>query len=244
MERKWWTLIAVCIATFMLLLDITVVTVALPEIARDLKSTFSDLQWVVDAYALTLAALLLTGGSLADRVGRRAVFAFGMGLFIIPSALCGFAPSPNMLTLSRALQGIGGACMFTTGLALIASAFPPQERGIAIGIWGAVTGMSIAIGPLVGGVIVDGPGWEWIFFINIPIGLGTLAFALAKVDEYKGEVLGRIDWAGTVLFSLGLFALVFATIRGNAEGWTSGLILGSYAVGVLLLVAFVINERT
>jgi EmrB/QacA subfamily drug resistance transporter len=243
MERKWWTLIAVCIGTFMLLLDITVVTVALPEIARDLKSTFNDLQWVVDAYALTLAALLLTGGSLADRLGRRAVWMFGMVVFIVASALCGLAASPTMLTLSRALQGIGGAAMFTTGLALIASAFPPQERGVAIGIWGAVTGMSIAIGPLVGGVIVDGPGWAWIFFVNIPIGLATLAFAYARVDEYKGEVIGRIDWAGTVLFSLGLFALIFATIRGNAEGWTSGLILGSYLVGVLLLAGFVVNER-
>jgi EmrB/QacA subfamily drug resistance transporter len=243
MERKWWTLIAVCIATFMLLLDITVVTTALPQIARDLHSTFSDLQWVIDAYSLSLAALLLTSGSLADRLGRRRVFAFGLVIFTLASALCGFATSPLMLTLSRALQGIGGAAMFSTGLALIASAFPPQERGVAIGIWGAVTGISVAVGPLVGGAIVDGPGWEWIFFINIPIGLATLYFTFARVSESMGHAEGAIDWLGTVLFSVGLFALVFATIRGNAEGWTSTLILGSYILGVVLLIGFVVNER-
>src|SRR5262245_17365752 len=149
MERKWWTLIAVCTATFMLLLDVTVVTVALPYIGRDLQSPFSDLQWVVDAYALALAALLLTGGTIADRIGRKRVFMFGMVVFVVASMLCGLATSPLMLTLSRALQGVGGACMFTTGLALIASTFPPSERGIAIGIWGAVTGMAVAVGPLV-----------------------------------------------------------------------------------------------
>src|SRR4051795_11474097 len=217
MERKWWTLIAVSVATFMLLLDITVVTTALPQIARDLGSSFNDLQWVIDAYSLTLAALLLTGGSLADRVGRRAVFAFGLVVFTVASALCGFAGSPLMLTLSRALQGIGGACMFTTGLALIASAFPPAERGIAIGVWGAVTGVSVAVGPLIGGAIVDGPGWQWIFFINVPIGVATLYFTFARVDEYKGYAEGAIDWLGTALFSVGLFALIFATIRGNNE---------------------------
>src|SRR3954468_10476145 len=204
MERKWWTLIAVCIGTFMLLLDITVVTVALPEIARDLKSTFNDLQWVVDAYALTLAALLLTGGSLADRLGRRAVWMFGMVVFIVASALCGLATSPLMLTLSRALQGIGGAYMFTTGLALIASTFPPSERGVAIGIWGAVTGMAVAVGPLVGGVLVDYISWQSIFYVNVPIGLVTLYIAYTKVGEFKAPTEGRVDWLGTVLFSAAL----------------------------------------
>src|ERR671929_2306997 len=159
MDRKWWTLLAVCVATFMLLLDVTIVNVALPYIQRDLKSSFTDLQWVIDAYALTLASLLLTAGSLADRIGRRAVFTAGLGLFTVASALCGLAVSPLMLNLSRALQGCGGALMFATALALLASAFPGRERGTALGLWGATTGAAVAVGPLVGGVLVEAIGW-------------------------------------------------------------------------------------
>src|SRR6478672_5950168 len=168
---KWWTLVAVCVATFMLLLDVTIVNVALPYIERDLHSSFADLQWVVDAYALTLAALLLTAGSIADGMGRRRVFIIGLGIFTAASALCGLAGTPLMLTLSRGLQGIGGAFMFATALALLATAYQGPDRGTALGIWGATTGAAVAVGPLVGGVLVQAIGWQAIFFVNVPIGI-------------------------------------------------------------------------
>src|ERR1700754_214031 len=208
MERKWWTLIAVCTATFILLLDITVVNVALPDIARDLKANFTDLQWVIDAYTLTLAAFLLMAGSLADQYGRRAIFSVGIVIFIVSSAVCGFATSPLMLNLARAVQGVGGAFMFATGLALLASTFPANERGTALGLWGAVTGAAVAIGPLVGGVLVDAIGWESIFFITLPIGIATLAITAARVDESRDPSPLPLDWLGTAVFSVGLFALI------------------------------------
>ena len=239
MERKWWTLIAVCTATFILLLDITVVNVALPEIARDLKANFTDLQWVIDAYTLTLAALLLMAGSLADQYGRRAIFATGITIFIVSSAVCGFATSPLMLNLARAVQGIGGGFMFATGLALIAATFPPNQRGTALGLWGAVTGAAVAIGPLIGGVLVDGISWQSIFFINVPIGIFALALTFTRVDESRDPSPLPLDWAGTAVFSLGLFALIFALIRGNPEGWSSGLIIGLLIATAVLLLAFI-----
>jgi EmrB/QacA subfamily drug resistance transporter len=243
MDRKWWTLLAVCVATFMLLLDITIVNVALPDIERSLKADFSDLQWVVDAYALTLAALLLTGGSLADLFGRRLVFVIGLGIFTAASALCGLADTPLVLNLSRALQGVGGAFMFATSLALIAAAFQGRERGTAIGIWGATTGAAVAVGPLVGGVLVDAIGWEAIFFVNVPIGIAAIALTQAKVDESRNPAGGAIDWAGLVTFSGALFGLVFGLIRGNSEGWGSPLILVMLIGAAALLVAFVLIER-
>src|SRR3954451_402820 len=243
MDRKWWTLLAVCIATFMLLLDITIVNVALPDIQRALHSSFSDLQWVIDAYALTLAALLLTGGSLSDILGRRRIFVIGIVLFTIASLLCALAGTPTVLNLARALQGIGGAFMFATSLALLASAFQGRDRGTAFGVWGAVTGASVAVGPLVGGVLTDGIGWEAIFFVNIPIGIGAIAMTLAKVEESHAPSGGRIDWPGLVTFSGGLFGLIFALIRGNAEGWGDPLIVGCLAAAVVLGIAFVLVER-
>src|SRR3954451_4978519 len=243
MDRKWWTLLAVCIATFMLLLDITIVNVALPDIQRALHSSFSDLQWVIDAYALTLAALLLTGGSLSDILGRRRIFVIGIVLFTIASLLCALAGTPTVLNLARALQGIGGAFMFATSLALLASAFQGRDRGTAFGVWGAVTGASVAVGPLVGGVLTDGIGWEAIFLVNIPIGIGAIAMTLAKVEESHAPSGGRIDWGGLVTFSGALFALIFALIRGNAEGWGSPLIVGCLVIAAVLGVAFVLVER-
>ena len=168
MDRKWWTLIAVCTATFMLLLDITIVNVALPDIQRALHSSFADLQWVVDAYALTLAAFLLTAGSLADMFGRRLMYLIGLAIFTVASVLCGFATSTLMLQLSRGLQGVGGAIMFAVSLALLADAFRGRDRGTAFGVWGAVTGLAVAIGPLLGGVLTSGLSWRWIFFVNAP----------------------------------------------------------------------------
>src|SRR5579885_2072077 len=183
MERKWWTLIVVCVATFMLLLDITIVNVALPKIAQDLKANFSDIQWVIDAYALTLASVLLTTGALADLLGRKLVFSVGLCLFALTSLLCALSPSALFLILARAGQGIGGAIMFSCSLALIAQEFHGRERGTAFGIWGATIAASAAVGPLLGGALTEGLGWQSIFYINVPIGIAAAALTLAKVAE-------------------------------------------------------------
>ncbi|HTC72551.1 MAG TPA: MFS transporter, partial [Solirubrobacteraceae bacterium] len=185
MERKWWTLIAVSVAIFMLLLDITVVNVALPDIQRSLHSSFEDLQWVVNAYSLTLAAFLLTAGATADLIGRRRVFVMGLIVFTASSAVCGLSTTPLMLNLARAVQGTGGAMMFATSLALIAQAFHGKERGIAFGVFGGVIGAAVAIGPVVGGVITSGIGWEWIFFVNVPIGIAAVFLTLSQVSESR-----------------------------------------------------------
>jgi EmrB/QacA subfamily drug resistance transporter len=243
MDRKWWTLVVVSIATFMLLLDITIVNVALPAIERDLQADFADLQWVIDAYALTLAAALLTGGSLADLFGRRLIFVIGVGIFTLASLLCALAGTPTVLNLARALQGIGGAFMFATALALLASAYQGRDRGTAFGVWGAVTGASVAVGPLVGGVLTDGIGWEAIFLVNVPIGIGTILLALAQIEESHAPSGGRIDWPGLLTFSGALFALIFGLIRGNPEGWDSPQILACFAAALILFVAFVVAER-
>jgi len=242
LDRKWWTLIAVCTATFMLLLDITVVNVALPDIQRSLNASFSDLQWVVDAYALTLAAFLLTAGVIGDMFGRREVFAVGLGVFSVSSLVCGLATSSLMLNLARAAQGVGGAIMFATSLALIAQAFSGRERGTAFGIYGAVVGGAVAVGPLVGGAITSGIGWRWIFFVNVPIGILAVVITLAKVQESKDPNNRRVDWIGFVSFSGALFMLVFALVRGNDDGWGSTLIVGLLTGAALLLVVFLVAE--
>jgi EmrB/QacA subfamily drug resistance transporter len=239
---RWWTLGAVCVAVFMLLLDITIVNVALPDIAKALHSSFTDLQWVIDAYALSLAALLLTAGSLADRLGRRAIFTVGLGIFSGASLLCGLAGSPTFLNLARALQGIGGAAMFATSLALLASVFQGRERGTAFGIWGATVGAAVAVGPLAGGVLTEGIGWESIFFVNVPIGIAAILVTRRKVRESRDPHARRVDWGGLVTFSAGLFLLIFALVRGNAEGWGSTLIAGFLIGSAVLLVAFVVIE--
>ena len=244
MKRKWWTLFAVSVATFMLLLDITVVNVALPSIRDDLGASFTDLQWVIDAYALTLAALVLTAGSLADRLGRRRVFAAGLAIFTTASLLCGLAPDPLFLNLARAVQGIGGAVMFAVSLALIAQEFAPgRERGVAMGIYGASIGVAVAVGPLVGGALTDSLGWESIFYLNVPIGLAALAVTYAKLRESRDPNATRVDWAGTGTFSLALFLLVLALVRGNDEGWGSTLIVSLLAGAAVLMGAFVAVER-
>jgi EmrB/QacA subfamily drug resistance transporter len=244
MERKWWTLGAVCVATFMLLLDITVVNTALPAIQRDLGGSFSDLQWVIDAYALSLAALVLTAGSLADQLGRRRVFAIGLAVFSVASLLCALAPDPTFLNVARALQGVGGAIMFAVSLALVAQEFPAgPERGMAMGIYGATIGIAVAIGPLVGGLLTDGLGWEWVFLINVPIGIAAVAVTYWKLAESRDPNATRIDWAGLLSFSSALFLLVLGLVRGNDEGWGSPLILSLLAGAGLLLAAFVAIER-
>jgi EmrB/QacA subfamily drug resistance transporter len=244
MERKWWTLTAVSVATFMLLLDITVVNVALPSIREDLGAGFTDLQWVVDAYALTLAALVLTAGSLADRLGRRRLFAAGLGVFSLASLLCALAPGPTFLSLARGFQGVGGAAMFAVSLALIAQEFPAgRERGKAMGVYGATIGVAVAIGPLVGGALTDGLGWESIFYLNVPIGLAAIAVTYLRLRESRDPSATRIDWAGVASFSAALFLLVLALLRGNDEGWGSALIVSLFGATGVLLVAFLGIER-
>jgi EmrB/QacA subfamily drug resistance transporter len=244
MHRKWWTLGAVSVATFMLLLDITVVNTALPAIQRDLGGSFTDLQWVIDAYTLSLAALVLTAGSLADRLGRRRVFAVGLAIFSAASLLCALAPDPTFLNLARAAQGIGGAIMFAVSLALVAQEFPSgPERGMAMGIYGATIGIAVAIGPLVGGVLTDALGWESVFLLNVPIGAAAIAVTYWKVRESRDPNATRVDWAGLATFSTALFLLVLALVRGNDEGWGSTLIVSLFAGAGALLAAFGAIER-
>jgi EmrB/QacA subfamily drug resistance transporter len=242
MERKWWTLVAVAAGTFMLLLDVTIVNVALPDIERSLDASLADLQWVIDAYALTLAALLLTAGSLADRYGRRLLFAVGIAVFTAGSLLCGLATSALFLTLARAGQGVGGAIMFATGLALHSNAFRARERGTAFGVFGAVTGVAVAVGPVLGGALTSGLSWRWIFLVNIPVGIGTLAVTLRAVAESRDPAARPPDWAGLVTFSAGLGALVYGLIRSSEDGWGSATVVGSLTAAALLLTAFVVAE--
>jgi EmrB/QacA subfamily drug resistance transporter len=242
MQRKWWTLIAVCVATFMLLLDITVVNTALPSIRRDLHASFTDLQWVVDAYALTLAAFVLTSGSLADRLGRRRVFIVGLTIFTLASLLCGLAQSATMLNLSRALQGVGGAVMFAVSLALLAQEWRGAERATATAIYGATIGVAVAIGPLVGGALTTGISWQSIFFLNVPIGLAAIVITLLRVAESRDPGARGIDWGGTVTFCAANALLVLGLLRGNAEGWGSTKIVALLVCAVVLFVVFVAIE--
>jgi EmrB/QacA subfamily drug resistance transporter len=241
--NKWWTLVAVCLGTFMLLLDITIVTVALPDIQRALHSSFADLQWVVDAYALTLASFLLTGGSLADMYGRRVLYLIGLVVFTAASALCGFATSTLMLQLSRGLQGAGAAIMFAVSLALLANAFRGKDRGVAFGVWGAVTGLAVAVGPLLGGALTSGLSWRWIFFVNVPIGIAAVALTTMRVAESRSPSATRPDWAGFVIFTAALASLVYALIESNQRSFTDGLVLGCLAAAAVLLAVFVVVER-
>jgi EmrB/QacA subfamily drug resistance transporter len=240
--HKWWSLLAVCLATFMLLIDVTIVNVALPAIERDLDASFSDLQWVIDAYALTLAAALLTGGSVGDLIGRRKVFVIGVGIFTAASLLCGLSHTPLLLNLSRGLQGVGGALMFATSLALLAATYQGRDRGTAIGIWGATIGAAVAVGPLLGGALTEGIGWESIFFVNVPVGIGVIVLTLRNVGESRNPADSAIDWGGLVTFSTSLFLLVFALIRGNDEGWGSPMIVAMLAGAAVLMAAFLIIE--
>ncbi|TMK71694.1 MAG: DHA2 family efflux MFS transporter permease subunit, partial [Actinobacteria bacterium] len=239
--RKWWTLGVVCAGTFMLLLDTNIVAVALPSIARDLNANFDDLQWVIDAYSLGLAVLLLTAGALSDILGRRHVFVIGLVVFTTFSAVCGLAWSATVLDVARGLQAVGGAMMFATAVALLAQEFSPAERGTAFGVWGATTASGVASGPIIGGALTQGFGWQAIFYVNIPIGVVALVLALTKLKNVPGEQ-SAIDLAGTVTFSAALLAFVFALIRGNDYGWSSPLIIGLFVEAAVCLVGFVAIE--
>lgn len=243
MNRKWWTLGAVCVGIFMLLLDLTIVNVALPDIAHDFHASIADLQWVLDAYALSLAALLLTAGSLADLLGRRRMFLIGIVVFTAGSALCGVSTGPLFIILARAFQGIGGAIMFATSLALLANAFHGKERGTAFGIYGAVTGIAVAVGPVLGGVLTSGISWRWIFYVNIPIGVIALVMTLTRVDESRNPDASRPDWIGFVSFSGALGALVYGLIESSLDGWSAPAVLAPLVAAAVLLGAFIVAER-
>jgi EmrB/QacA subfamily drug resistance transporter len=237
-----WTLVVVCAATAILLLDVTVVNVALAQIESDLGASFDELQWVIDAYAIALAAVLLVFGSLADRIGRRRVLVAGLVLFAAASLMCAFAGSPVVLDVGRGIQGIGAAAMFATSLALLAQEFEGERRGFAFGVWGAVSGAAIALGPLVGGALVDAIDWEWIFLVNIPIAAVLVALTVTRVPESKPGRPEPLDVPGAVTFAAALLLIVLGLTRGNSEGWGSGLIIGTLAAGVALLALFVVLE--
>ncbi len=226
----------------MLLLDITVVNTALPDIQEDLDASFTDLQWVIDAYTLTLAAFTLSAGSLADRLGRRRVFAWGLAIFTVASLACALAPSATALNVARAVQGVGGAVMFALSLALIAQEFRGRELGTATGIYGATIGGAVAIGPLVGGALTDGLGWPSIFYLNVPIGIAAVYLTMTQVRESRDPDARGVDWVGTFTFSGALLLLVLALLRGNEEGWGSTTIVALLAGAALLLVAFVVSQ--
>jgi EmrB/QacA subfamily drug resistance transporter len=228
----------------MLLLDITVVNTALPSIQRDLSASFTDVQWVIDAYTLALAAVVLTAGSLADRLGRRALFAAGLGIFAAASLAAGLSPNATFLNVARAVQGIGGAAMFAVSLALVAQEFAPgRARATAMGVYGATIGVSVAVGPLVGGAITSGLGWRWVFFVNVPIGIAAVTMTFAKLRESRDPNATRVDWLGLVTLSTSLLLLVLALLRGNAEGWGSTLIVGLFAGAAVMLAAFAAIEQ-
>src|ERR687894_1939762 len=243
MLNQRWTLAVVCAATMMLMLDIAVVNTALSRIAEDLNTGLSGLQWVVDAYTLALASVVLTAGSLADRLGRRRLFTIGLAIFTVASGLCALAQDIVFLNTARAVQGVGAAIMFAVSLALLAHAYPAaKERAGALAAYGATIGASFAIGPLVGGLLTSGLDWQWIFLINIPIGIACLAITRRYVVESRDPNAHGIDWAGQGTLSAGLFLLVLALLRGNEDGWTSTPILAELIGAAAALIAFVTIE--
>ena len=243
MDKKWWTLLAVCLGTFMLLLDVTIVIVAQPAIQGGLHAGFSDVQWVLDAYALTLASLLLTSGVLADRYGRKLLFQIGLVIFTLGSLLCGVAQDPLMLILSRSGQGVGGAIMFATSLALLGHSFRGKDRGVAFGVWGAITGVAVAVGPVLGGVIVTDWSWRGIFLVNVPVGVIAVALTGWQVEESKSPRPAPPDWAGFALLTSGLVTLVYGLIRAGENSWSDTGVVVCLAVGCVLLAGFIAAER-
>ncbi|MGW0660582.1 MFS transporter [Streptodolium elevatio] len=240
--RKWGPLVAVCLGAFMLLVDTTVVLVALPDIADDTDSTYADLQWVFDAYALALAALLLEVGALADIVGRKRVYAVGLVVFTIASLLCGLAPGTGTLVAARVVQGIGGAAMLATAIALIGAAYQGRDRGVAFGVWGAVSGASAALGPVVGGLLTEHVSWRAIFLINLPVGAVALFLALRWLRESHGDRTTRVDVPGAAVFTLAAGALTYAFIRAGEHGWGDATVRGAFAAAAVAVVLFGVVE--
>ncbi|HVK19967.1 MAG TPA: MFS transporter [Actinokineospora sp.] len=241
-STRWWTLAVACVATFMLMLDVTVVNVALPDIRRSLNAEFSGLQWVIDAYTLALAAFLMTGGSLADRLGRKRVFGAGLVVFTLASLSAGAAADMLALNISRGLQGVGAAVLFAVAPALIAQEFSGKERGAAFGIFGAVAGLALAFGPALGGLLAVGD-WRWIFFVNVPIGIVLLVLSALRLRETRAPGGHGVDWLGVVLFGVALALIVLGFLRGETLGWGSAAVVSMFVAGLVSLIAFVVVER-
>ncbi len=241
--RKWFTLAAVSFGLFMIMLDNTVVNVALPTIQQDLGADLSELQWVVAGYALTFAALMLIGGKVADAYGRRLIFVIGIAVFTIASLWCGLSGSSQELIAARVLQGAGAALMNPATLSIIAATFPARQRGTAIGIWAGVSALALAIGPLVGGLLTEHVDWSWIFFINVPVGILAIVASFLFIDESRDETHVRLDLPGLATSAIGLFALTYGLIEANTYGWGSTRILGAFALAAVALIAFVLLER-
>ena len=241
--RKWFTLGAVSFGLFMIMLDNTVVNVALPAIQDDLGADLSELQWVVAGYALTFAALMLIGGKVADAYGRRLIFVVGIAIFTSASLWCGLADSSDELIAARVLQGVGAALMNPATLSIIAATFPRHQRGMAIGIWAGVSALALAIGPLVGGLLTEHAHWSWIFFVNVPVGILAIVVSFLFIDETRDQTHERLDIPGLATSAIGLFTLTYALIEANTYGWGSPRILGAFAVAAVALVGFVLLER-
>jgi EmrB/QacA subfamily drug resistance transporter len=243
-NRKWWTLGALSFALFMIMLDNTVVNVALPSIQRDLGVGLSQLEWTVNAYALTFAVFMLTGGKLADFFGRRRIFLLGLAIFTLSSLACGLATGGEMLIGARTVQGLGAALMLPATLSIISATFPADQRGMAIGIWAGVSAMALAIGPLIGGLITEHIDWSWIFFVNVPIGVLGLLVGRIVIDESRDtSAEQRLDFPGLAASGIGLFALTFALIEANSYGWADPVIVGLFVLSAVSLVTFVLLER-
>src|SRR3989440_4615820 len=242
-NRKWWTLGALSFTLFMIMLDNTVVNVALPAIKNDLHIGVSELEWVVTAYALTFAVLLLTGGKLGDLLGRRLIFTIGLVVFTASSLACGLSSSATELIGARAVQGVGAALMMPATLSIITATFAARERGMAIGIWGGGSAMALAIGPLLGGVITEHISWNWIFFVNVPIGiLGVVASTVVVPESRDTSHEQRLDLPGLATSGIRLLALVYALVEAHQYGWTSARILSLFVIAAVALAAFVYVE--
>ncbi len=242
-NRKWWTLAAVAFALFMIMLDNTVVNVALPSIQHDLHMSVSSLEWVVSGYALSFAVLMLSGGKLADMLGRRLIFVIGLAIFAVSSLACGLAGSAALLIAARVVQGLGAAFMMPATLSIISATFPPKLRGTAIGIWAGVSALALAIGPLVGGLITEHISWNWIFYINVPVGLLGIGAALVIIRESRDTSHEqRLDVAGLLTSGIGFFAITYAVIESNRYGWGSATVLGLFGLAAVALAAFVVAE--
>ena len=236
-----WTFVITSIALVMVTLDNLVVTTALPVIRTDLGASLESLEWTVNAYTLTFAVFLLTGAALGDRFGRRRLFVIGLGIFTTASALAALAPSIEVLNAARALQGVGGAIVAPLTLTILSAAVPAEKRGLALGAWGGIGGLAVALGPVVGGAVLEGMSWQWIFWLNVPIGLLLAPLAWRRLDETHGPAT-KLDLRGVTLASAGLFGIVWGLVRGNSQGWTSPEIVVSLAAGALLVLAFVLWE--